>query len=187
MSNGARPVIARDARPIARPWVVCAACLRYNTRAPGARRERDDVAYVVGNSVDGYCKNCRTDTSQTVLEVDGHRIRLVRCPRCHTEGPFLSPRARTKAGLREVAAKRRTRAPAKRSRRKDDPAAVFRRLLAGKDPAEAVGYDAAQPLDVGQLVDHPTFGIGVVIALPEPTKANVAFEDRARVMVCNRK
>jgi hypothetical protein len=144
------------------------------------------VPYVVGNAIDGYCKKCRSDTNHTILEVEGHQVRAVRCLECSSEGPFRSPRARTKAGLREVAAKRKTRPPARRSRKKqDDPAEIYRQLLEGRDLSEAVPYKLKNPLDEGDLIDHPKFGIGIVVSVTEPTKASVAFEDRSRVMVCN--
>jgi len=145
------------------------------------------VPYVVGNAIDGYCKKCRTDTSQTIIELEGNQIRSVRCQTCNAEGPFQSPRAKTKAGLREVAAKRKKPAPRRTKKKKEDPAEIYRQLLEGRDLDEAIPYKTKNPLDEGDLVDHPKFGIGVVVSVIEPTKANIAFEDRPRIMVCNRK
>jgi hypothetical protein len=146
------------------------------------------LPYVVGNAIEGYCKTCRADTNQTIVELDGHQVRTSRCRECNTEMPFRSPRARTKAGLREVAAKRKSKATTRRSRKKqEDPAEIFRQLLEGKDLSEARKYNAKKPLEEGQIIDHPKFGIGIVVSVTESTKANVAFEDRPRVMVCNRK
>jgi len=90
--------------------------------------------------------------------------------------------------LREVAAKRRTRPPTRRSKKKQDsPAEIFRQMIEGRDISEAAPYKAKRPLDEGDLIDHPTFGIGVVVSMIEATKANVMFEDRTRIMACNRK
>lgn len=146
------------------------------------------MPYVVGNAIEGYCKTCRTDTTHTITEIEGRQLRNVRCQECSSEAPFRSPRAKTKAGLREVAAKRKSRAPARRGKKKkDDPAAAFKQLLKGRDLDEAEPYNVKRPLDEGQLIEHPKFGLGIVLSVNEPTKANVAFEDRPRVMVCNKK
>jgi hypothetical protein len=106
---------------------------------------------------------------------------------CSAEGPFQSPRAKTKAGLREVAAKRKRPAPRRTKKKKEDPTEIYRQLLKGRDLDEASPYKIKNPLDEGDLIDHPKFGIGVVVSVIEATKVNVAFEDRPRIMVCNRK
>ena len=145
-----------------------------------------DLAYVPGNAVEGYCLTCKADTVQTVLEVEGLQIRQVRCEKCNAEEPFRVPRAKTKAGLREVAAKRKTKT--RRTRKKpEDPAQIFRKLLEGKDLSLAEKYNPKELLEIGQLIEHPQFGIGVVTAVIDAAKASIAFEDRPRVMVCNRK
>jgi hypothetical protein len=146
------------------------------------------LPYVVGNAIEGYCKKCRGDTNQTIVEIEGNQVRTSRCADCNSEMPFRSPRARTKAGLREVAAKRKSTATTRRSKKKQEsPEEIYRQLLEGKDLSEAVKYNAKKPLDEGQIIKHPKFGIGIVTSVTEPTKASVAFEDRPRVMVCNRK
>ena len=148
------------------------------------------LPYVPGNAVEGYCSTCKADTVQTVLVVEGLQIRSVRCEKCGGEGPLRTSRAKTKAGLREVAAKRSVPPPApKRKSRKErvDPAQIFRRLLEGKELSLAVTYDFRAGLELGQVIRHPTFGIGVVTTLGEDSKANVTFEDGVRTIVHNRK
>ncbi len=147
------------------------------------------MPYVPGNAVEGFCSTCKKDTLQTVLEVEGLQIRLVRCEKCKEEASFLMAREKTKAALREVAAKRRSTAtPVRRKRRKpEDPGQTFRKLIEGKDLSAALDYNIRLELDIGQVIRHPTFGIGVVVAVNEPMKANITFEDGPRMMVCNKK
>jgi hypothetical protein len=138
--------------------------------------------------VEGYCTNCSRDTVQTVLKVEGLQIRSVRCEKCAGEGPFRMPRARTKAALMEVAAKRRSTEPPRRTRRKrEDPGQTFRKLLEGKDLASAIPYAATAIVDIGRVIKHPVFGLGVVTTMTEPSKATITFEDGVRVMACKRK
>jgi hypothetical protein len=151
------------------------------------------VPYVSGNAIEGYCANCKADTVQTVLVVEGFQIRSVRCEKCGVEGPMQRSRAKTKAGLREVAAKRNSTIPppphAKRRPRKDrtDPAQVFRRLLEGRELSLALPYDIRAALELGQVIRHPTFGIGVVTTLCEDSKVNVTFEEGVKTIAHNRK
>ncbi len=149
------------------------------------------MPYVPGNAIEGYCANCKADTVQTVLVVEGFQIRSVRCEKCRTEGPMQRSRARTKAGLREVAAKRNSVVPPppKRRSRKDhvDPAQVFRRLLEGRELSLAEQYNIHAALELGQVIRHPTFGIGVVTTLCEDSKVNVTFEEGVKTIAHNRK
>jgi hypothetical protein len=148
------------------------------------------LPYVPGNAIEGYCASCKADTVQTVLVVEGFQIRQVRCEKCGVEGPMKTSRAKTKAGLREVAAKRSVvPPPPKRRSRRDrvDPGQVFRRLLEGKELSLAVPYDLRASFELGQVIRHPTFGLGVVTALCEDSKVNVTFEDGVKTIVHNRK
>ncbi len=144
------------------------------------------LPYVPGNAVEGYCLKCKTDTVHTVLQVEGLQVRLVRCEKCSLEEPFRPPRARTKAGLLEVAAKRKTTTTRRPRKKQQDPAQIFRQLLEGKDLAEVQNYNIKIEITVGDLVRHKIFGIGVVTTMTEPAKATITFEDGPRVMVCNK-
>jgi hypothetical protein len=148
------------------------------------------LPYIPGNAIQGYCAHCKSDTSQTVIEVDGLQVRIARCNKCKLEGDYRSPRARTKARLREVAASRKTRAgstPARKPRRKkEDPGQIFRTLVGSLSPSTAKAYSVRDTLAVGQLIEHPSFGLGVVTILTEAQKATVLFEDGPRVLICNR-
>lgn len=145
------------------------------------------MPYVPGNAVEGYCTECKKDTVHTVLQVEGLQIRSVRCEKCSGEGPFLMPRARTKAGLREVAAKRKSVTPKRTRRKPEDPAQTFRKLVQGKDIQDAPKYNTKIQIGVGDLVKHPSFGLGVVSEMTGPNKATITFEDGPRTMMCNKK
>jgi hypothetical protein len=146
------------------------------------------LPYVPGNAAEGYCLECKKDTVQTVLEVSGLQVRLVRCEKCGVEGPLRMPRHKTRAGLRAAlqkntspsAPKRRTRKP------KEDPGRTFRQLLQGKDISTAVEYNIRVPLTEGDVVKHKSFGIGVVTAIIAADKATVQFEEGPRTMVFGR-
>lgn len=59
-------------------------------------------------------------------------------------------------------------------------------MVDGRDVDTAEPYSIRAELKVGDMVDHPKFGVGVVAALPDNQKARIFFEDGERVMVCNK-
>lgn len=146
------------------------------------------MPYVPGNAAEGYCLDCKKDTVQTVLEVDGLQVRLVRCEKCGVEGPLRMPRHKTKAGLRAALQKAATPGVKKRRPRKPkaDPGQTFRQILQGKDITAAVDYSIRINLEEGDVVKHKSFGIGVVTAVMAPQKATVLFEEGPRTMVFGR-
>ncbi len=120
------------------------------------------------------------------------QVRLVRCEKCGEEGSLVAPRAKTRAALLDFAQKKKKKkkkAPAtkRRSKKAVSPEEMFRELTDGSDLSAAVSYNVKKPLAVGDIVDHPTFGIGIVTIKTDVQKAKVFFETGERVMICNRK
>lgn len=48
---------------------------------------------------------------------------------------------------------------------------------------EAQPYDWTHTYRVGQLINHPSYGLGEVVALIEPKKVDVLFADRIRRLI----
>jgi len=61
---------------------------------------------------------------------------------------------------------------------------VWSELTADREADEARRYDKAAALEALQLVEHPVFGLGVVVERTGEHKVCVLFEDRARLMLC---
>lgn len=145
------------------------------------------MPYVPGNAAEGYCLECKKDTVQTVLEVSGTQVRLVRCEKCGEEGPLRMPRHKTRAGLRAALQKKTAGTTKRRTRKpKEDPGQTFRQALQGKDLSTAVDYSIRVSLDEGDVLKHKSFGIGIVTAIIAADKATVLFEEGPRTMIFGR-
>lgn len=146
------------------------------------------LPYIQGSPINAYCSTCKADKEHTVLDVAGVQVREVRCVACGQVGSFRAPRARTRAALLEIATRRRDPPPPRSGRKKqgNTPRDILRRLVGGRDPDQAILYRAGASLVVGDLVTHPTFGLGVVTAITDKEKARIAFDTGERVMVCNK-
>ncbi len=132
---------------------------------------------------------CRLDTVHTVLEVEGLQVRLARCVKCGTEAPLKVARHKTRAGLRAVMQKKADESGAKKKRTRKveaDPALPFRQSMVGKDISAARDYSAKLKLQEGDVIRHRRFGIGVVTAIQESSKAVIQFEDGPRTLVFGR-
>lgn len=150
------------------------------------------MAKTARKKVDGYCGSCRIDRSHQVLESVKGRPLLVKCTSCGAEAAHMSPRAGLKAALLEAA--ERKQADRERSRLLDELARlrskgkltreVWHELIGDRDAEEATRYQMSAALEELELVQHPAFGLGIVIGRADDRKAHVLFEDRERLMVC---
>ena len=139
------------------------------------------MPYIPGSPIRARCENCKADTDHLVLEASDLQIRLVRCQKCASEGPYHAPLVKPRVAPAEK--KKKTR---KTTRRATTPEAKFRQLLEGRDLTAVMPYNIKLSLKNGDVIDHPKFGLGVVTEISAPTKAKIFFESGERVMICSR-
>lgn len=146
------------------------------------------MPYVPGSPIEAFCSHCKRDTNHTVLEASGLQVRYARCTTCSTEGPYRSPKSKYRAVAAAAASARARNAPRKTGTRKtkQTPEELYQAAISGRSTAQARAYDIHEPLVRGALVDHPTFGMGVVLEVPEAQKALVRFRDGEKLLACNR-
>lgn len=92
----------------------------------------------------------------------------------------------------EIAArKKRNTVPPRASGRgrraaQHSPNHIFEQLVSDMDLSTATRYNAKKSLDEGDLIEHPTFGTGLVTAVVDEQKVKVVFRDGERLLICNR-
>lgn len=109
----------------------------------------------VGGDVDAFCTKCKLKLGHTALAMVGNRIARVRCNTCQGEHAYRANPPGTS-----------TRAPREKKPRSSKPdarAADLDELLEGRDASHAHRYSANELFTKGEVVDHPTFGLGVVV------------------------
>jgi hypothetical protein len=144
---------------------------------------------IPGSTIVAYCKKCEADTSHTVLEVleGGKRIGKVRCDACREEHPFRRP----KAPQPKKAAKEKTAKPRRHSSKSKAPQEVaaheaWRQVESMVQAAAKTPYEMGKSYDKGEVIEHPQFGVGVVVTVLSPTKVEVLFPTVRRKLVCGK-
>jgi hypothetical protein len=137
----------------------------------------------VGGDVDGYCTKCKMILGHTVLAIWAGQIKRVRCNTC--KGEHAYHRGEPGTASPKVS---RPRAPA--AAKPKAPAAEgvssYDELMGGKDRSSARPFSLQEKFAVGDLVKHPTFGLGVVAAARGIDKIDVAFPDSVRTLQHNK-
>lgn len=140
----------------------------------------------VGNDVESICGKCGDVWHVVVAKVDG-RIVKVQCKQCgavHRHRPPVKAGAvkapRTSTTARSPAATGDKAPRAKRTSKAKPPSGPF----VTADPTRPVRkYRPIETFCVGDAIDHPTFGRGVVESLPEHGKIEVWFSGERKILV----
>jgi len=115
--------------------------------------------------------------AHTIEAVVNGRITRVHCNTCngqhaHRASPPGSSTTRARAT-------RATRPPAK-------PERDYASILRSRDPATARGYATTEHFKDGELIRHPTFGVGLVMAIKDANKIEVMFADGSKTLIHRR-
>ena len=131
----------------------------------------------VGADVEALCSKCG-DVWHVVVAKVGAQIVKVQCKQCGGYHRYKSPHGATKDAKLPSAIR-----PAKEPRPSRDPVERFEKPAVAADLSKSVRpYRASEKFVVGDRVDHPSFGQGV-IEISEPGKITVFFATGRRVLV----
>lgn len=133
----------------------------------------------VSKDVDSWCTRCKLMLAHTIESVSGDKITRVHCNTCKTQHAFR-PNPPGKTAARKG---RGTAGSGGRGAAAGSPQNDFDSLMRGKDPAAAKRYVLADRFNVGDLIKHPQFGLGVVRNIKDHDKIEVVFNDAKRILI----
>jgi CxxC motif-containing protein len=128
-----------------------------------------------GGHILSRCSKCKETTNHTIVAMVGSRVARVECNVCgsvHNHRGTTAPKVRSDS----------TRTPAQP--RKSRARAQWETLVAEADDAAVTPYNMKTPVKTGDLISHPSFGIGKVISTTKPNKMEVAFADGVKLLRC---
>ncbi|ORJ52636.1 hypothetical protein [Geothermobacter hydrogeniphilus] len=132
-----------------------------------------------GGPIESNCSRCEGVTNHIVVAMVGEKVVRVECNCCGTTHAFRAPKQPKATTPRKAAAPRKTAA---KKAAKDEVA--WQQEVAVLDPGKAVVYAMDAVLGKGQLVSHPTFGLGLVTEIIVPNKAQILFESGRKLLRC---
>ena len=125
-----------------------------------------------GQSIDSYCGKCKLNLDHTIMVMDGEAISKVRCKSCGGLHKFRDPLVAQKV-----------RKP--RAKKGAGEEAATAEIVWEAGLAEAKGkerdYDMSAKYRVGDVVNHQTFGKGIVMKI-HVNKCDMLFRDKERLM-----
>jgi hypothetical protein len=139
------------------------------------------ATHKTGGEVDAFCTRCKLTLAHTILAMVGPKIIRVRCNTCGGDHVYRSAPGVTD----RPTASRTAKASAARAEKAEKVVISFEDQLSGKDIANAPKYSPKDSYLVDQVIQHPTFGLGLVTAV-RGDKVDIAFKSEAKTLVHGR-
>ena len=121
----------------------------------------------VGKDVDSWCPKCKLVLAHTIEAMVGDRITRVHCNTCKAPHAYRAKQPGTTV--------RRAAGTGSRSAAAAPP--DYAKLMRGRDPSKARRYAVSEHFSPSDMIDHPTFGPGVVTGVKDVNKIEVVFAD----------
>jgi len=146
----------------------------------------------VGELIDAYCLRCKLTLSHVILSEVGGTIHKVKCRTCGAEHKYRRLKPEISSGATSL---KRTKvrqgasaSPAQQSgREKPTLNEWIQKIEALKDEGNILLYSIHESFHPGEVIRHPTFGVGFVEKVLSDTRMDVLFRDSLRRMAMNMK
>lgn len=119
----------------------------------------------IGDRIDSYCGRCKMMLAHTVETIENGKIKKCHCNTCGAQHAYR-PKAPKKAGV---------------------PSALepsdYEKLMKSQDASKARKYATSDKFQPPELINHATFGLGIVLNCKESNKIEVLFSDGAKTLV----
>ncbi len=141
-----------------------------------------------GSEVLSHCGKCKDDTYHIISVMSGDKISKVMCKTCKAQHNYRKPKMQDKDTTETKPVKTaKTTKTASTRRSLKSAAKKWNDLLANYELKDAKGYNIKQNFEESALIDHPSFGIGVVTRKIDQFKIEIHFEEGIKLFAINRK
>lgn len=135
-----------------------------------------------GDDIDSRCLKCKDVTNHTIIAMDESEVAKVQCNVCKARHKYRPPKAeKTKKTKPAKKAAAKAKGPTAKEKKAE---AHFEALLDGRDSNAAVPYAMTGTFGENALINHSTFGLGVVTREVSPNKMEVAFKEGSKLLIC---
>ena len=132
---------------------------------------------VVGKSVSSWCARCKLMLLHTIEAIVNGKITRTHCNTCSAQHAYR----RNPPGT--ASANRRGASSGGGSTKATPPALDYQALLRGKEVGNARPYKISERFQPKEIIHHPIFGLGLVVAVREANKIDVGFTDGLKTLM----
>lgn len=137
-----------------------------------------DKKHSTGGDIEAFCTKCKLELGHTIIAMVEDVPERVKCNTCNGEHKYRikSPK------------KNRTRSTAADRKARSQEAHYNEELsrVTGGDMSNAKKYSMGNNFKKDEVVDHPAFGIGIVLSVFQNNKMEILFKDGPKLLIHNR-
>lgn len=133
-----------------------------------------------------YCTSCKMDLNHVIVAMQGDRIAKVQCKTCKKEHSYKPPKGVTEPPSKDspVEKVKTARKAAKKAETEAVPVEnEWEKLMANHKGAPIKPYSTKEQFVLGDKLNHPNFGEGIVGKLIYPNKIEVIFRNDVKVLI----
>jgi len=130
------------------------------------------IEYNAGDDIDAYCKKCKLVLAHVIVALRATKPAKTECKTCGEVHAYRKDAPGTR--------KRSTKS------KENAQKAEYDRLMEGRDISAAEKYKLVGDYAAEQVIDHKTFGIGIVTRQLSDNKLEVFFLESIKVLVHRR-
>ncbi len=123
----------------------------------------------IGDRIDSYCGRCKMMLAHTVETIEGGKIKKCHCNTCGAQHAYRPKPPKRIPGMPAV----------------PEPS-DYDKLIKAQDADKAKKYKTSDRFQPTELINHATFGLGIVLTCKESNKIEVLFQDGAKTLVHGR-
>lgn len=129
------------------------------------------TAYKTGGDIDAYCSKCKLVLAHVITAMNTTRVLRVECKTCR--GVHVYRKEAPASGTRRARGDGKSSTGTRGAPGPSD----YEKVIKGHDMSQAQRYRTTTNYAEGDVIDHPTFKLGVVMRVLADSKMEVIFPD----------
>ena len=131
-----------------------------------------------GSDIDAMCNSCKQELAHVIIAMQSPVLPAqVECKTCRKVHKYRK--------AKPIKAKSTATKKARNSAKKVEPIVSFDIALCGRTINDALIYSFREPYQEQQLINHKSFGLGIVTEVIDTTKMHVQFRQGNKILAQN--
>jgi hypothetical protein len=134
-------------------------------------------SYSVGGDIDAWCTKCKLELGHTIIAIIDNLPKKVKCNTCNAQHVFRAKpvkRSRSKSKI-----------STRKTRSKETTYEDYISRLRDGDPANSKKYNTKGNFEKDEIIDHLSFGIGIVLSVIQFNRIKILFKDGPKLLIQN--
>lgn len=133
--------------------------------------------YEAGGYIEAWCTKCKLELGHTIIAMVDNMPKKVKCNTCEGQHVYRAkPSETNRAKLKNTTRKTRVKGALYED---------YVSRLTGGDLSKARKYSLKDNYQKDEILDHPKFGVGVVLSIIQTNKMEILFKDGTKLLSQN--